>query len=129
VESNSTVSAMTFNSTSSVLSFTVNGQTGTTGYVKATIAKSLVANTADLRVYIDGSQTEYSVNSHGDTWVLTFTYEHSAHYITVGWITKTTSNLVQYLPFMAAAAITAGVAAIVGYSVIRRRKRKETQAH
>ncbi len=129
VESNSTVSGMTFNSTSSVLSFTVNGQTGTRGYVKATLAKSLVANTADLHVYIDGSQTEYSVNSLGDTWVLTFTYDHSTHYVTVGWTTKTTSDLIEYLPFIAAAVIAAAVAAIAGYSVLRRRKRKETQAH
>ncbi len=56
VESNSTVSALAFNTTSSELSFTVSGPSGTKGYVKVSIAKSLVENVSDVKVYLDGER-------------------------------------------------------------------------
>ncbi len=83
VESNSTISVLEFNSTSLELSFTVSGETGTRGYVKVTIVKSLISNIADVKVYIDGNQTEYSATSQDDAWTLTFTYTHSTHYVRV----------------------------------------------
>jgi outer membrane protein assembly factor BamB len=59
VVSNSTVSALAFNSTSKELSFTLSGPDGTVGFVDVTLAKSLVANSADLRVYLDGVSLNY----------------------------------------------------------------------
>jgi hypothetical protein len=83
VESNSTVSALTFNTASSELSFTVSGPSGTKGYVKVSIAKSLVENVSDLRVYLDGSKSEYSITSAGDSWLLIFNYAHGSHQVVV----------------------------------------------
>jgi hypothetical protein len=83
VESNSTVSALAFNSTSSELSFTVVGPSGTSGYVKATIAKSILANGEDTKVYLDGNQLDYSVTSTDDSWLITFSYSHSTHQISM----------------------------------------------
>jgi hypothetical protein len=83
VESNSTVSALAFNSTSSELTFTASGPSGTTGYVKATIAKSLVSNAENIRVYLDGEQLNYSVTSTPDSWLITFNYSHSTHQISM----------------------------------------------
>jgi parallel beta-helix repeat protein len=83
VESNSTVSALAFNTTSSELSFTVSGPSGTKGYVKVSIAKSLVENVSSLEVYLDGSESEYSMTSVGDSWLLMFNYVHSNHQVVI----------------------------------------------
>jgi parallel beta-helix repeat protein len=86
VESNSTVSAIAFNSTSSELSFTVNGPSGTDGYVNVSIAKTLVGNVSDLKVYLDGSESEYSITSVDDSWLLMFSYAHGSHQVVVNLI-------------------------------------------
>lgn|GEM_PF-2870943 len=83
VSSNSTLSALAFNSTSRELSFTVTGETGTIGFVKAAIAKSLVANIADLRVYLDEARLDYTVVSTDNSWILDFIYTHSTHSVAI----------------------------------------------
>jgi PKD repeat protein len=83
LESNSTVSALAFNSTSSVLSFTVNGSEGTFGYVKAIIAMSLMENAENLKVYLDGNQLNYTLTSTATSWVLAITYTHSTHQVKI----------------------------------------------
>ena len=83
VESNSTVSALAFNSTSSELSFVVSGPNGTEGYVKVSIAKTLVSNAENIKVYLDGNQLNYEVASNADSWLLSFTYAHSTHLIEI----------------------------------------------
>jgi len=83
VTSNSTVSELAFNSTSKELSFTVTGPSGTTGYVNVYIAKTLVENIADVKVYLDGDQLNYTITSIDDSWLLHFTYQHSTHTITI----------------------------------------------
>jgi len=83
VESNSTISALAFNTTNWELSFTASGPSGTRGYVKVTVAKSLVENITNIRVYLDGNQTEYSITSTDGSWVLTFNYVHSTHQVVI----------------------------------------------
>ncbi len=83
VESNSTISTLAFNATSWELSFIANGQTGTKGYVKVTIAKSLVENIADVKVYLDRDQIDYTTTLLSDSWLLHLTYLHSTHKITI----------------------------------------------
>ena len=83
VSSNSTLSALAFDSGTRELRFTVTGETGTTGFVEVTVARSLVANIADLKVYLDGAGLDYTVESTADSWVLYFVYTHSTHDVTV----------------------------------------------
>lgn len=83
VESNSTVTQLAFNSTDSKLSFTVSGEPGTIGFVKATLAKSLITNDAGLEVFLDGNQLNYSLKSTDESWLLLFTYSHSTHNVAV----------------------------------------------
>jgi hypothetical protein len=92
VESNSTVKSLAFNSTTSELSFTVSGPSGTTGYVKATIAKSLVSNAENIRVYLDGNQLNYGITSNEDSWFLIFTCTHSEHSVSVNLGVKTSAT-------------------------------------
>jgi hypothetical protein len=81
VESNSTISELAFNTTDWTLRFTATGPNGTTGYVKVTVAKSLVTNIANIKVYLDGNQTEFSAISTEDSWLLSFNYIHSTHQV------------------------------------------------
>ena len=83
VESNSTISELAFNTTDWTLSFKATGPNGTRGYVKVTVAKSLVTNITNIRVYLDGNQSEYSITSLDSSWLLTFTYTHSTHQVVV----------------------------------------------
>jgi outer membrane protein assembly factor BamB len=83
VISNSSLSQIAFNATDQQLSFTVTGPSGTIGYTKVTVAKSLAANPANIAVYLDGKQTPYSLTSTDDSWLLTFNYTHSTHKVFV----------------------------------------------
>ncbi|UCG37250.1 MAG: hypothetical protein JSV64_02955 [Candidatus Bathyarchaeota archaeon] len=83
VTSNSTVSELAFNSTSRELGFTVTGPSGATGYVNVHIARTLVENIADVEVYLDGDQTNYTTTLLADSWLLHLTYLHSTHKITI----------------------------------------------
>jgi len=83
VESNSTISELSFNTTSQELSFVATGPTGTNGYVKITLAKSLVSDATGIKVYVDNESINYSVKSFGDSWLLLFEYLHSSHTVTL----------------------------------------------
>jgi hypothetical protein len=82
IESNSTISNLFFNSTNSQLSFTVSGPSGTTGFAKVTIAKTLMPK-GNLQVYMDGNPISSSEDSNGSYWIVTFTYHHSTHQVTI----------------------------------------------
>jgi parallel beta-helix repeat protein len=88
VESNSTISELFFNSTSSELSFTVSGESGTAGYVKVTIAKSLVSSVQNVKVYLDGNQLNVAITEDADSWLLSFTYMHSTHHVQISFATN-----------------------------------------
>ena len=83
VASNSTVTALFFNSTSKELAFTVNGTTGTTGYVSVYLPRSLISDPSSLKVYLDGAPITYSAAQHDDSVLVTFTYHHSTHHVSI----------------------------------------------
>jgi hypothetical protein len=83
VESNSTVSALTFNSTNTELSFTVNGPSGSSGYVKATIPKDLLYTEEDWVVLVDKQPVIPTVNEDANNTYLHFTYGHSTKTIEI----------------------------------------------
>jgi hypothetical protein len=72
-----------FNSTTKDLEFSVSGQSGTTGYVNVYVPKSLVKNASDFKVYIDNKEVTFKYSLQEDTWLLTFTYHHSTHAVTI----------------------------------------------
>jgi outer membrane protein assembly factor BamB len=83
VESNSTISDLTFDSNSHRLSFVAYGENGTTGYTKVTIAKNLAPDITKLKVHLDKTEYEYTVMNMTDSWVLFFSYNHSIHQVEV----------------------------------------------
>jgi len=83
VTSNSTITEFAFNSTSKALSFTASGPSGTTGYVDVYIPKSLINDISDLTVYVDENPINYNSESQADSWILSFSYTHSEHKVTI----------------------------------------------
>jgi hypothetical protein len=106
IESNSTISALSFNATIPEIDFTVNGTSGTTGYVNATISKSLMPNGENIKINLDGNPYNYSIASKGDWWTITFTYHHSTHQVRIFQDDSTTA-FAEYLPFILAVIVIA----------------------
>jgi hypothetical protein len=77
IESNSTITALTFDATESELVFTASGASGTTGYVKATIPKDLLYTEGNWSVLVDENPIIPTVNEDANKTYLHFTYGHS----------------------------------------------------
>jgi hypothetical protein len=125
VSSNSTLTELFFNSSSSELSFSVSGENGTGGYVDAYIPKSLVTNASSLRIYLDGEEIEYSIASQDDSWLLHFTYHHSTHKVALTFNSVVTQNnepLIENWMLIACIAVIAVIAIIVVATPVSRRK-------
>ncbi len=73
VVSNATVSGLSFNSTSMELSFTLDGQSETVGFVDVFISKTLLEDPEVLEVYLNTtklSPEQYLISSMDDSWRL-----------------------------------------------------------
>ena len=81
--SNSTITGMNFNSTTRVLSFSAEGQSGTKGYVSINLEKGPSFDPQGINVFLDGRPIEYDIDSTNQSWILHFTYAHSVHNIIV----------------------------------------------
>jgi len=83
VISNSTISELTFNSTSETLTFKVSGPKGTMGYTNVTMARTLIGDISELEIYLDGNQIDYITTSTEYTWLIHITYQHSTHEVVI----------------------------------------------
>jgi hypothetical protein len=81
--SNSTITGMNFNSTTRILSFKAEGQSGTKGYVSINFEKEPSFDPQAINVVLDNQPIEYQVDSTEQSWILYFTYSHSSHNIVV----------------------------------------------
>lgn len=119
VESNSTVSGLTFDTSSQTLVFSVSGENGTEGYARVTIAKALVPDVTKLQVRLDGVDYSYSAVSLDDSWLLTFTYSHSTHQVEV----LLNTNAVPEFPSTNILAVLMALATFAAVLVKKRLKR------
>ncbi len=83
VATNSTLTELFFDSANRKLRFRVEGADNTTGYVKVYISKAFLSEISDLKVYLDDDELNYSTASQSDSWLVSFTYSHSAHQVTI----------------------------------------------
>lgn len=83
VSSNSTITALYFDSANNQLSFSTNGTSDTTGYVNIRAPKSLVSDPSKIEVYIDGAPVAYTTTLQEDAWIISFTYHQSNHAVTI----------------------------------------------
>lgn len=83
VTSNSTISALSFNSDSKELDFTVTGASGTYGYIDVFIAKTLIPNIDAVKAYLNGDPVQFTSSTLEDAYLLHFAYQHSSHAIVI----------------------------------------------
>ncbi len=122
IESNSTVYALAFDNATATLSFNVTGPTGTSGYVKATIARSLLENGEALWATLDGKQLNYTFTSVGDSWIYNFNYRHSNHQISmyIVEIASTAQPLGSEVVLAAIVAVLGAILGVIAYMTLRR---------
>ena len=124
VESNSTVLELTFNSTTRKLSFTATGSDGTRGYAKVTVPKNLTPDNTSIKAYLDGSTIACSITPTIDSLLLTLSYMHSTHRVTINLGSMPPSFIETPLGRLTAYGIplTLIIAAIIVYAVRRKHK-------
>jgi hypothetical protein len=134
VASNSTVSGLTFNSEAKELSFAVDGESGTAGYVNLYVPKTLLNDASGLKVYLDGNELDFSYALQGESWLISFTYQHSTHAVIVN-LGSTPSSPVQspvgewIVISLAFTAIMVAVAAVLfAFKRLREQKLKPRTA-
>jgi hypothetical protein len=121
VMSNSTISELTFDSANKILSFTVEGPPDTTGYTSVTIAKELIPELGQLKVFLDGNQTTYTATSTNTSWRLYLTYQHSSHKVKINLTTPTVPFFETPLGIATLSAVAIALALIIAFSVRRHR--------
>lgn len=123
LESNSTITGLVYNSASNTITFSASGLNGTHGYVKITLAKTLIRQVSDLKVYIDSHLVNYTTIEVGESYVFYFVYSHSTHQITILGFTPAEGRIDYAIPLliMVALAVLSGAVgySILGYSVLR----------
>jgi hypothetical protein len=129
VASNSTVTALAFNSTSQTLSFKVSGDDGTTGYANIYISKSLLSDPSHMNVYFDRELLQPTTQSVGDSWLVSFNYHHSVHSVSLALNSDSSGSQPQpqNLPYIVAGVAAAVVLVVVTVALVllkSRAKRK-----
>ena len=81
--SNSTITQFTFNPEDKELSFIASGPSDTNGYVNVYIPKTIINDISTLKAYLDGNQISFNSEAQADSWLISFTYSHSTHTITM----------------------------------------------
>jgi hypothetical protein len=124
VVSNSTISNFAYNSTTQLLSFSTNGTSGTTGYVYASIPKTLVGHVQTLAVNIDGQPIAFERDSHDNVWVIYCVYSQSEHVFTVHLpsVEMLSSQATPWIPI--AVIFVAILITLVAVIVVVRRRRR-----
>ncbi len=118
-ESNSTLSSIYLNSTSNEISFTVSGPSGTTGYVKLLVSKTLLTKATETEVYLDGHLTDCNITSNDDAQSIYFDYVHSTHSVKMK---LPTAAYVPEFPIWIALLLVAAVT-LLAVLLVRREKR------
>lgn len=129
IQTNSTLSAFSFSSTSNKINFSVSGPAGSTGYIRVYIPKMLIGNISDLRVYLDGENPSYITESVGNSWLISFNYYHSIHTVSIDLGSTSSQELSNELPnwgLPVLIVLLAAAATALGLAVHRKQRRKST---
>jgi hypothetical protein len=126
-ESNSTVTALSFDNATATLNFQVSGASGTTGFVRASIPKSMLTDGADLQVCLDDKPLTYTVTSIGDSWLYVFTYSHSTHQISIHIQAATAApqSLITLIVLVVIVAILSVAIGVIAYAFAGRGQQKQ----
>jgi hypothetical protein len=124
VESDSNVQELSFNATTRKLSFTTTGSNDIQGYARVTIPRNLVASGGNIKAYIDNAPAPCGIASEDDSYVVTLSYAHSTHVVTIS-LGSSSASFIDTLPGKIAifgVPIAALVAAAAIYLLRKKRK-------
>jgi N-acetylneuraminic acid mutarotase len=127
VTSNSTITELAFNSTSKILSFTVSGIPGDIGYTNVTIAKTLIADLSESKIYLDGNQIDYMNSSTEYTWLIHITYQHSTHKVVM--VLSSLQSNSSYTVSLEATTIFSGIIIVIIAAILLVYKKKFTKRY
>ncbi len=119
--SNSTITQFTFNPNDKELSFVASGPTNTHGYVDIYIPKTILSDISLLKAYIDGTEVSYTSQSLTDSWLISFSYSHSTHTITMSLAGGVQSD--SAIPTLLLVAVAAVVVAVVAAVLVATRRK------
>ena len=121
--SNSTITNLSYNSTTKELSFNTNGTLGTTGYAQVCIPKTLVNDAQTVILSIDGRPVTFASESQGDVWVISCRYAQSQQAFTVKLplMQALSSDTTNWIAIVVVIAVLIALVAVV--VVVRRRRR------
>jgi hypothetical protein len=123
ITSNSTITDLKFDSANMQLSLMVNGSSETTGYINIVMAQSLVPNADALKIYLDGKEVAHTIEAQSDYWLITFTYHHSSHKVTIDLVPSTTQNSNQVEVWLLIPIAATAIAVIAAFSLMYKQKR------
>ena len=83
VESNSSISQISFNETSAILRFHTSVPDETIGYAKVTIAKGLVTDVTKMKLFVDNIEKSFTLSSSAGSWLLSFSHSEGVHQIAI----------------------------------------------
>jgi hypothetical protein len=83
VESNSSISGMSFDDADSILSLSVSGPTDTWGYARLLVAQDLVKDVKNIKVSADGATEGFKATLSGDSYILALDYPDSVRRLSV----------------------------------------------
>jgi hypothetical protein len=92
--SNSTITNLSFNQPAKTLTFNVTGASGTTGFCRVAIPKTLMSGT--WIVIVNGTSISYSVTTDANYTYIYFTYHHSTETVQI----ISTSAIPEFQPSM-----------------------------
>jgi hypothetical protein len=129
IESNSTISKLVFNNKTLELSFVASGQSGTVGYVKVRVLKTLLPDPDAAEVTIDGKKADYALKSNSNNWFIEFNYPHGEHQVKVSLASEASDSFFGISRLVWISSIVAGVfcLTVAVYLVIWLAKRKLPQ--
>ncbi len=123
VQSNSTVTALSFNSTTLELAFSVTGPSGTCGYTQVTIDNSLISNPENLQVKLDGKELDYTITQLDNSWVITLNYSHSTHEINMQLQASQQTEIDQNYLLLTGVILAVFLAVLIGSVLVLRNKK------
>ncbi len=127
VDSNATISNQTSNPQNGTYSFSVTAPTDSTGYVTATVSKSVVADSSDLQAMLDGQPLGSKVSSTVDSWVYQFESPDNTHQIGIQ-LPPSVAATQPPIDLIILAAIVAIFGSAVAAIVVSLARRKQTVA-
>jgi N-acetylneuraminic acid mutarotase len=128
VQSNSTVTGLAFDTDKQELSFNVSGPSGTTGCTNVSIAKSFLPSIDKIKIFMDKNQVDFDISQTVDSWILTLTYPHSTHKVTIDFFAA--PDMVEFLGITPAGWFVAAVLVVAVLGILATVfKRKKTNTN